>query len=116
MPKNPTADVIGRQLLRSGTSVGANYGSACTARSTADFTAKMGIVEEEADESLFWMELLIENKLIKKENLEPSMKEADEILAIIDCIHKDCKIKENIIHVFIPHSEIRNPKSNHGGW
>ena len=82
LPKNPTADVIGRQLLRSGTSVGANYRSACRARSTADFIAKMGIVEEEADESLFWMELLIENKLIKKENLEPSMKEADEILAI----------------------------------
>jgi four helix bundle protein len=82
LPKNPTADVIGRQLLRSGTSVGANYRSACRARSAADFIAKMGIVEEEADESLFWMELLIENKLIKEENLELSMKEADEILAI----------------------------------
>ena len=82
LPKNPTADVIGRQLLRSGTSVGANYRSACRARSTADFISKMGIVEEEADESLFWMELLIENKLRKKENLELLMKEANEILAI----------------------------------
>ena len=91
LPKNAKADVIGRQLLRSGTSVGANYRSACRARSTADFIAKMGIVEEEADESLFWMELLIENKIIKKENLEPSMKEADEILAIIVASIKTAK-------------------------
>ena len=82
LPKNPTAAVIGRQLLRSGTSVGANYRSACRARSTADFISKMGIVEEEADESLFWMELLVENNLMKKEKVELLMQEADEILAI----------------------------------
>jgi len=82
LPKNPTAAVIGRQLLRSGTSVGANYRSACRARSTADFISKMGIVEEEADESLFWMELLVENNLMSKEKLELLMQEADEILAI----------------------------------
>ena len=83
LPKNSTTDVIGRQLLRSGTSVGANYRSACRARSTAEFIAKMGIVEEEADESLFWMELLVENNLMKKEKLESLMKEADEIVSII---------------------------------
>jgi len=82
LPKNPTAAVIGHQLLRSGTSVGANYRSACRARSTADFISKMGIVEEEADESLFWMELLVENNLMKKEKLKLLMQEADEILAI----------------------------------
>ena len=82
LPKNPTAAVIGHQLLRSGTSVGANYRSACRTRSTADFISKMGIVEEEADESLFWMELLVENNLMKKEKLELLMQEADEILAI----------------------------------
>jgi len=82
LPKNPTAAVIGRQLLRSGTSVGANCRSACRARSTADFISKMGIVEEEADESLFWMELLVENNLMSKEKLELLMQEADEILAI----------------------------------
>src|SRR5947207_15435942 len=61
LPRNRTADVIGKQLLRSATSVGANYRAACRAKSPADFTAKMGIVEEEADESLYWMELLIES-------------------------------------------------------
>ena len=59
LPRGRTADVIGKQLLRSGTSVGANYRSACRAKSPADFISKMGIVEEEADESLYWMELLI---------------------------------------------------------
>jgi four helix bundle protein len=82
LPKGRTADVLGRQLLRSGTSVGANYRAACRARSTADFISKMCIVEEEADESLFWMELLIESGIVKIEKLESLMKEADELLAI----------------------------------
>jgi len=82
LPKGRTADVLGRQLLRAGTSVGANYRSACRARSTADFISKMGIVEEEADESLFWMELLIESGIVKIEKLESLMKEADELIAI----------------------------------
>ncbi len=82
LPKGRTADVLGRQLLRCGTSVGANYRAACRARSTADFIAKMGIVEEEADESLFWMELLIESGIVKLERLESLMNEADELLAI----------------------------------
>ncbi len=82
LPKGRTADVLGRQLLRCGTSVGANYRAACRARSTADFIAKMGIVEEEADESLFWMELLIESGIVKPERLESLMNEADELLAI----------------------------------
>ena len=59
LPKTQTARVIGRQLLRSATSVAANYRAACRAKSTADFISKMGTVEEEADKSLFWMELLI---------------------------------------------------------
>jgi four helix bundle protein len=62
LPKSKTADVIGRQLLRSGTSVGANYRAACRAKSPADFVHKMSIVEEEADESIFWMELIIDAK------------------------------------------------------
>src|SRR5262245_33129291 len=65
LPNTRTADVIGRQLLRSGTSVGANYRSACRARSPAEFCAKMGIVEEEADESGYWIELLVESGLVK---------------------------------------------------
>lgn len=82
LPKSKTADVIGRQLLRCGTSVGANYRAACRARSQADFIAKMGIVEEEADESLYWMELLIEAGIVESKKLESLMKEADELLAI----------------------------------
>nr|HID12468.1 four helix bundle protein [Anaerolineae bacterium] len=60
LPRGQTAAVVGRQLLRSATSVGANYRAACRAKSTADFISKMGTVEEEADESLYWMELLVE--------------------------------------------------------
>lgn len=82
LPRERTADVLGRQLLRSGTSVGANYRAACRAKSTADFIAKMGIVEEETDESLYWMELLIEAGIVKAEMLEPLMKEGNELLAI----------------------------------
>lgn len=82
LPNTKTADVIGRQLLRSATSVGANYRAACRARSNADFISKMGIVEEETDESLFWMELLIGCGLVTEKKLSDLMKEADELLAI----------------------------------
>jgi len=61
LPKTTAAQVMGRQLMRCGTSVGANYRAACRARSHVDFIAKMGIVEEECDESIYWMELLIES-------------------------------------------------------
>jgi four helix bundle protein len=83
LPKSRTADVIGRQLLRCGTSVGANYHAACRAKSTPDFIAKMGIVEEECDECLYWMELLIEAGIIEKGLLADLMKEADELLSIV---------------------------------
>jgi len=82
LPKGRTAEVIGRQLLRSGTSVGANYRAACRAKSTADFISKMGTVEEEADESLYWMELLVEAGIVKSELLVSLMQEADELVAI----------------------------------
>jgi len=82
LPKGRTSDVIGRQLLRSGTSVAANYRAACRARSTADFVAKMGIVEEETDESIFWMELLVDARIMEKKLLSDLMSEADELLAI----------------------------------
>ncbi len=83
LPKGKSTDVIGKQLLRSGTSVAANYRAACRAKSSADFIAKMGTVEEEADECIFWMELLVESKLVARDPLRDLMKEADEILAII---------------------------------
>lgn len=82
LPKGRTSRVIGRQLLRSATSVGANYRSACRAKSNADFVYKMGMVQEEADESLYWMELLIEAGIVGAEKLKPLMTEANELLAI----------------------------------
>jgi four helix bundle protein len=74
---------LGKQLLRSGTSVGANYRAVCRAKSNLDFINKLRIVEEECDESLFWMELLVDNNLVKAARLQSLMKEADEILAIV---------------------------------
>ena len=82
LPRGRTSEVIARQLVRSGTSVGANYRAACRAKSQADFVSKMHIVEEETDESIYWMELLIEAKLVNKDRLRPLMKEANELWAI----------------------------------
>ncbi|MFB2897533.1 four helix bundle protein [Aerosakkonemataceae cyanobacterium BLCC-F50] len=75
LPQNPTSGVIGKQLLRSATSVGANYRAACRAKSRMDLIAKLRIVEEEADESLYWMELLIESGLMPAEKLKSLMLE-----------------------------------------
>ena len=69
--------------MRSGTSAGANYRSACRAKSIADFVAKMGIVEEEIDETMYWLELFIEIGILKAEEAEAILKEADELLAIV---------------------------------
>ena len=82
LPHTRTADTLGRQLLRAGTSVGANYRAACRARSAADFTSKMGIVEEEADESVYWMELIVDSGIIKIEKLRRLIAEANELTAI----------------------------------
>ena len=65
LPKSRTADVIGRQLLRSGTSIGANYRAACRGKSKADVISKFAIVEEEAEETIYWLELLIESKILE---------------------------------------------------
>jgi len=82
LPNNWVARTLGKQLLRSGTSVGANYRAVCRAKSTADFINKLRVVEEECDESLFWMELLVDNDIVKPSRLTALIKEADEILAI----------------------------------
>ena len=82
LPKTKTGNVIGNQLIRSGTSVGANYRAACRSKSKADFINKLKIVEEEADESIYWMELLEEAKVIESSKLNQLKKEADELLAI----------------------------------
>jgi four helix bundle protein len=82
LPRTRSADVIARQLIKAGTSVGANYRAACRARSSADFIAKMSIVEEEADETVYWMEIIADAALMKRRLLEPLLKEAHELLAI----------------------------------
>ncbi len=82
LPKNRTADVIGRQLIRSGTSIGANYRAACRGKSTADVIAKLRIVEEEADESAYWMELLVESGLLPEAQLSELLRETNEIIAM----------------------------------
>ena len=82
LPRTRTADVIARQLLRSGTSIGANYRSAYGERSTADLIAKLRIVEEEADESVYWMELLLESKLSSPARMDRLTRETDEIIAM----------------------------------
>jgi four helix bundle protein len=74
---------LGDRLLRSGTSVGANYRAVCRAKSKADFINKLRVVEEECDESLFWMELLVDNNLFQEPRLRPLMAEGNEILSIV---------------------------------
>jgi four helix bundle protein len=82
LPRGRASDIIGRQLLRSSTSVGANYRAACRARSAADMVAKLAIVVEEADESLYWMELLVEADILTTGQLSEVMNEMNSILAM----------------------------------
>jgi four helix bundle protein len=96
LPKERTAGVLGGQLLRSGTSVGSNYRSACRAKSIADFISKMGIVEEEADESSYWMELLIEAGIEVNIKMKALMKEAEELLAITVASIKTARKRKNL--------------------
>jgi len=91
LPPAKEAQVIGNQLLRCGTSVGANYRAACQARSKAEFIAKIGIVAEEADETVFWIELLSDVGIMKKERLEPLRKEGQELTAIFSASRQTAK-------------------------
>lgn len=93
LPRSQPADVIGKQLLRSGTSVGANYRAACRARSRAEFAAKVSIAIEEADESGYWMELLVEAGLMQSELLTSLIQEADELTAILTASVKTARMK-----------------------
>jgi four helix bundle protein len=83
LPNTVAGKAIGGQLVRSGSSVGANYRAACRGRSRAEFVAKLGVVEEEADESAFWMEMIIEGELLKPKQVEPLLSEANELTKIM---------------------------------
>ena len=83
LPNSLQGRTVGGQLVRSGTSVGSNYRAACRGRSKAEFIAKLGIVEEEADESAFWLELIIEGGLLKASRVQPLLDEANELTRIM---------------------------------
>jgi four helix bundle protein len=102
LSQTTTAQVIGKQVLRSATSVGANYRAACRAKSTPDMLYKLAIVEEEADETSYWLELLVEAQIIPAVRLKNLMSEVDEITAMIVSSIKTLRQK----------SKISNPKSN----
>jgi four helix bundle protein len=100
LPLNTSTNILGKQLLRSATSVGANYRAACRAKSTADLINKLSIVEEEADESMYWLELLIETGFVREERLAGLKKDFDEVVAMIVASIKTLRSKK-----------IQNPQS-----
>jgi four helix bundle protein len=91
------------QLVRCGTAVGANYRAACRGRSRAEFASRLAIVEEEADESAYWLELIIEGQLMNRTRVEPLLREADELTRIFSRSVKTARNKN-------PKSQIQNPK------
>ena len=101
LPRSTPAIAIGRQLVRSGTGIGSNYRAACRALSRADLIAKLGHVEEEADETLYWMELLADGKIVNEKKLEPLMTEVKQVLSMKVASIKTLRSK----------SKIQNPKS-----
>lgn len=98
LPRTATGRAISSQLVRAATSVGANYRSACRARSRAEFTAKLGIAVEEADESLYWLELVRDGQLIPENKLSLLLKDADELTAILVSGRKFAMNASNIKH------------------
>ena len=91
LPKTEEARIIGRQVLRSGTSVAANYRAVCCARSKAEFIAKIGVVVEEADETVFWLEMLVEATIVSAKKMDDLLREANELLAIFAASQRTAK-------------------------
>ena len=91
LPRTEEARIIGKQVLRSGTSVAANYRAVCRARSRAEFIAKIGVVVEEADETVFWFELLVECEIAKAAKMQSLLTEGNELLAIFAASHYTAK-------------------------
>ena len=95
LPKTEEAKIIGRQLLRSSSSVGANYRAACRARSKAEFHSKLSTVVEESDESVFWMEILIEAEIVDQKSITHLLNEGNEILKIVSASRKTVSSNKN---------------------
>jgi four helix bundle protein len=104
LPNSAEARVVGQQLLRSGTSVAANYRAVCEARSRADFISKLGIVEEEVDESVFWLEFLVESQTMPRRRMTDLIGEAKQLTAIFGASRKTAKENNR-------QSEVGNRKS-----
>ena len=107
LPRNRTCDVLGRQLLRSGTSVGANYRAACRARSGAEMAAKLGIVEEEADESIYWINLLCRSGNATPATVQPVYQEFHEILSMTIASIKTIRSSKKRRKIEAPSQETR---------
>ncbi len=105
LPGSVSGRAVAQQISRSGTSVAANDRAACRAKSAADFVSELGIVEEEADETLFWLELAVEANLIPIKKVESLMQEAEELLKITVASIQTMRKRQSI-----PKSAIRNPK------
>ena len=110
LPANREGSLIGNQIFRSGTSVAANYRAACRAKSGADFIAKLAIVEEEADETLFWLELIKEMGVLESSVIENIVKESNEIIAIIVSSIKTARMNNHPKTSGNPKSKTQNPK------
>jgi four helix bundle protein len=96
LPNRKSSDVLGRQVLRSACAVGANYRAACRAQSYQHFISKISIVEEESDESLFWLELITKAGLMSENEAKHLLKEADELTAIFTAARKTSKANKNL--------------------
>ena len=106
LPRSVSGRILANQIARAGTSVAANYRAACRAKSKADFISKLGTVEEEADETLFWLELAVESSLVPAKKLGLLMQETEELLKIVVASLRT--MRKNQFQN--PKSEIRNPK------
>ena len=112
LPERPVTRLIRSQLLRAGTSVGSNYRASCRAKSGPDFIAKMGIVEEETDESMFWMEILMETGIVTSNRIELLYKEANENCAITVASIKTARVKARRATRNNPQFAFYNPHSS----
>ena len=113
LPKTETARILGRQLLRAGTFVGANYRAAARARSQADFISKLGVVEKECNESAYWMEMILARKLLKRAKLNNLLTEANELLAITFASIKTARRVRDVRPMTLKsnsQSTVRNPQ------
>jgi four helix bundle protein len=113
LPNTPKGRAIANQLVRSGTSVAANYRGTCRARSRAEFISKIGVVEEEADETALWLELIIADRILPAKKVVPLLNEADELVAIAAASYISASRNERHVPAKKSQSTINNQQSEH---